>query len=115
MLANANLNILFYINNVKKALQMKKLMRPPVKSHRISRQSFLVNPPDLRLWVTVAFWTSLPMTGLPAIITSYQLSVRQATISISLLLDCTPHDANPGSPLCDSSATTPLVDFYHRL
>ena len=38
-----------------------RLMRPPVRPHGISRQSFLVYLPDLRLRVTVAFWTLMPV------------------------------------------------------
>ena len=38
-------------------------MRP----HGISHQSFLVYLSDLRLWVTIAFWTSLPLASLSAI------------------------------------------------
>ena len=44
----------------------------------------------------------------------YQVSVRQATISLSLLLACT-SQYKPWESLWGSSATTPLVDFHHRL
>ena len=44
----------------------------------------------------------------------YQVSVRQATISLSLLLACTSR-YKPWELLWSSSATTPLVDFHHRL
>ena len=44
----------------------------------------------------------------------YQISVRQATISLSLLLACTLR-CRPWESLWGSSATTPLVDFHHRL
>ena len=44
-----------------------RLLRPPVRPHGISRQSFLVYLPDLRLRVTVAFWTSLPHASLSAV------------------------------------------------
>jgi len=44
-----------------------RLMKPPVRPHGISRQSFLVCLPNLRMWVTVAFWTSLPLASLSAI------------------------------------------------
>ena len=44
----------------------------------------------------------------------YQVSVRQATISLSLLLACTSRH-KPWESLWGSSATTPLVDFHHRL
>ena len=40
---------------------------PPVRPHGISRQSFLVYLPDLRIWVTTLFWTSLPWASLSAI------------------------------------------------
>ena len=39
---------------------------PSMRPHGISRQSFLVCPPDLRTWVTVAFWTSLSVASLSA-------------------------------------------------
>ena len=44
----------------------------------------------------------------------YQVSIRQATISLSLLLTCTSR-CKPWESLWGSSATTPLVDFHHRL
>ena len=44
----------------------------------------------------------------------YQVSVRQATISLSLLLAHTSR-CKPWESLWGSSATTPLVDFHHRL
>ena len=44
----------------------------------------------------------------------YQVSIRQATISLSLLLTCTSR-CKPWVSLWGSSATTPLVDFHHRL
>ena len=87
---------------------------PPVRPHGISRQSFLVYLPDLRLWVTVAFWTLLSFASLSAKDALYQVSVRQATISLSLLLACT-SQYKPWESLWGSSATTPLVDFHHRL
>ena len=43
----------------------------------------------------------------------YQVSVRKATISLSLLLACTSRD-KPWESLLGSSATTPTVDFHHR-
>ena len=87
---------------------------PPVRPHGISHQSFLVYLPDLRLWVTVAFGTSLPYASLSAIGALYQVSVRQATILLSLLLACTSR-YKPWESLRGSSATTPRVDFHHRL
>ena len=87
---------------------------PPVRPHGISRQSFLVYLPDLRLWVTVAFWTSLSQASLSAIGALYQVSVRQATILLSLPLACSSR-YKPWESLWGSSATTPLVDFHHRL
>ena len=44
----------------------------------------------------------------------YQVSVRQATISLSLLLAYTSR-CKPWESLWGSSATTPHVDFHHRL
>ena len=44
----------------------------------------------------------------------YQVSVRQATISLSLLLACISR-YKPWESLSGSSATTPLMDFHHRL
>ncbi len=42
-----------------------RLMSPSVRSHGISPCSFLVYLSDLRTWVTVAFWASLPLASLP--------------------------------------------------
>ena len=84
---------------------------PPVRPHGISLPVYL---PDLRTWVTVAFWTSLSTVSLSAMYALYQVSVRQATISLSLLLACTSR-YKPWESLWGSSATTPLVDFHHRL
>ena len=42
-------------------------MPASVRPHGISRLSFLVYLPDLRIWVTVAFWTSLYPASLSAI------------------------------------------------
>ena len=86
----------------------------PVRPRGISRQSFLVYLPDLRTWVTIAFGTSLPYASLSAMYALYQVSVRQATILLSLLLACTSR-CKPWESLWGSSATTPLVDFHHRL
>ena len=85
-----------------------------VRPHGISCQSFLVYLPDLRLRVTVAFWTSPSSVSLSAANALYQVSVRQATISLSLLLAYTSR-CKPWELLWGSSATTPLVDFHHRL
>ncbi len=70
--------------------------------------------PDLRSLVTVSFWTSLPGTSLSAIHASYQVSVCQATILLSLLLAHTSR-CKPWSRFVGSSVTIPLVDFLHRL
>ena len=70
--------------------------------------------PDLRTRVTVAFWTSLSCASLSAVYALYQVSVRQATISLSLLLAYTSR-CKPWESLWGSSATTPLVDFHHSL
>ena len=91
-----------------------RLTKPPMRPHGISLQSFLVYLPDLRSWVTVAFWTSLSWASLSAMYALYQVSVRQATISLSLLLAHTSR-CKPWESLWGSSATTPLVDFHHRL
>ena len=64
--------------------------------------------------VTVAFWTSLSLASLSAMYALYQISVRQATISLSLLRARTSR-CEPWESLWGSSATTPLVDFHHRL
>ena len=64
--------------------------------------------------ITVAFWTSLLLASLSAMYALYQVSVRQATISLSLLLAHT-SQCKPWELLWGSSATTPLVDFHHRL
>ena len=89
-------------------------MEPPARPHGISPQSFLVCLPDLRDWVTVAFWTLLSYVSSSAKRALYQVSVRQATISLSLLLACTSR-CKPWESLWGSSATTPLMDFHHRL
>ena len=44
----------------------------------------------------------------------YQVSIRQVTISLSLPPACTSR-YKPWESLWGSSATTPLVDFHHRL
>ena len=106
-------SLLWHVLSSQRSLLLR-LMRPPVRSHGISRQSFLVYLPDLRPWVTVAFWTSLPAASLSAMYALYQVSVRQATISLSLLLAYTSR-CKPWESLWGSSATTPLVDFHHRL
>ena len=54
------------------------------------------------------------MVSLSAVYALYQVSVRQATISLSLLLAHTSR-CKPWESLWGSSATTPLVDFHHRL
>ena len=54
------------------------------------------------------------MASLSAMYALYQVSVRQATISLSLLLAHTSR-CKPWESLWGSSATTPLVDFHHRL
>ena len=106
-------------------------MRPPVRSHGAqsvrgtlamrrpkrsvdSRQSFLVYLPDLHIRVTVAFWTSLHLASSSAVYALYQVSVRQATILLSLPLAYISR-CKPWESLWGSSATTPLVDFHHRL
>ena len=50
------------------------------------------------------------MVSSSAMYALYQVSVRQATISLSLLLACTSRYKPWGS-----STTTPLVVFHHRL
>ena len=62
----------------------------------------------------VAFGTSLSVASLSVIDALYQVSVRQATISLSLLLAHTSR-CKPWESLWGSSTTTPLVDFHHRL
>ena len=85
-----------------------------VRPHGISHTSFLVYPLDLRIKITVAFWTSLSVVSLSAMYALYQVSVRQATISLSLLLAHISR-CKPWESLWGSLATTPLVDFHHRL
>ena len=65
------------------------LGKAPVRPHGISSESFLVYLPDLRLGVTVAFGTSLLLASLSIQTALYQVSVRQATISLFLLLTAT--------------------------
>ena len=47
-----------------------------------------VSLPDLRMWVTLTFWSLLFLAGSSAVYAIYQVSVRQATISLSLLPAC---------------------------
>src|SRR5699024_2866272 len=77
-------------------------------------QSFLVCLPDLRIRVTVAFRTSLSLASLSAMYALYQVSIRQATISLSFLLAHTSR-CKPWESLLGLLATTPLGDFHHRL
>lgn len=86
---------------------------PSVRPHGISHQSFLVYLPDLHAWVTVAIWTLLPLASSSARRALYQVPVRQATISLSLLLAYTSR-CKPWESLWGSLATTPHVDFHHR-
>ena len=86
----------------------------PMRPHGINQYSFLVYLPDLRTRVTVAFWTSLFLASLSAVYALYQIPVRQATILLSLPLAYTSR-CKPWESLWGSSATTPLVDFHHRL
>ena len=67
-------------------------MKPSVRPHGISHQSFLVYLPDLHAWVTIAIWTLLPLASSSARRALYQVPVRQATISLSLLLACLSRD-----------------------
>ena len=89
-------------------------MRPLVRPHGISRQSFLVYPPDLRIWVTVAFWTLLLLASSSAVYALYQVSVRQATILLSLLLSATSRWSGLGVAM-GFVGNYALVDFHHRL
>ena len=54
------------------------------------------------------------MVSLSAVYALYQVSVRQATISLSLLLAYISR-CKPWESLWGSSATTPHMDFHHRL
>ncbi len=59
-------------------------------------------------------WILLFLPVHPPYTPCYQVSVRQATISLSLLLACTSR-CKPWDSLWGSSATAPLVDFHHKL
>ena len=60
---------------------------PPVRPHGISLPVFPRLPCLIYAYgVTVAFWTSLSAVSFPPMYALYQVSVRQATISLSLLL-----------------------------
>lgn len=89
---------------------------PSMRPHGISHRSFLVYLPDLRTRVTVIFWALLSMANLPALYASYPISVRQATISLSLPL-AQVSQLEPWESLLDSSMTTLLrtytVDLWH--
>ena len=81
-------------------------MRP----HGISHSSSLVYSPDLRARVTVIFWASLSLANSPALIASYPISIRQATISLSLPL-AQASRLEPWESLLDSSMTTLLRTY----
>ena len=89
---------------------------PSMRPHGISHRSFLVYLPDLRTRVTVIFWALLPIANLPALYASYPISIRQATISLSLPLAQVSR-LEPWESLLDSSMTTLLrtctVDLWH--
>ncbi len=87
-----------------------RLIYPPVRPHGISPCSFLVYPSDLRTWVTATFWASLSCANLPAMHALYRISVRRATISLSLLLACT-SQYKPWESLSSSSVATPMWTF----
>jgi hypothetical protein len=60
---------------------------PPVRSHGISRQSFLVYLPDLPAWVTIAFWTSLlhaSLSAMQALVSGFCSSGYDFAIASSL-------------------------------
>jgi len=76
----------------------------------LSSSTCLIYAHGLRL----PFWTSLRFASLSTVYALYQVSVRQATISLSLLLACTSR-CKPWESLSGSTATTPLVDSHHRL
>ena len=81
-------------------------MRP----HGISHSSSLVYSPDLRARVTVIFWASLSLANSPALIASYPISIRQATISLSLPL-AQASRLELWESLLDSSMTTLLRTY----
>ena len=62
------------------------------------------------VWVTATFRASLYSANLPAIYAFYRVSVRRATISLSLLLACTSR-YKPWEPLTNSLVTTPMWTF----
>lgn len=60
-------NFLLWLLLTSHSSLLLRLMKPPVRPHGISLCSFLVYPPDLRLWVTATFGASLSQANLPAI------------------------------------------------
>ena len=80
------------------------------KPASLSSSTCLIYIHGLRL----PFGLCCPKPAHPPCTPWYQISVRQATISLSLLLAYTSR-YKPWESLWSSSATTPLVDFHHRL
>ena len=91
---------------------LRFIEQPDFELHQVYR-ALSVLASDLHTWVTVSFGTSLSLASLSAMYASYQISVRQATISLSLLLTHTSQH-EPWESLWGSSATMPLVVFHHR-
>ena len=88
---------------------------PSARPHGISRQSFLVYPLDLRMRVTVAFRVFDVCCHLARRMRLHiQFLSVGATVSLLLPLACTSR-CKPCKSLWGSSATTPFVDFHHRL
>ena len=88
---------------------------PSARPHGISRQSFLVYPLDLRTRVTVAFGVFDVSCHLARRVRLHIQFLSVGPRFRYCFFSPAPHDANLASRYGGSSATTPLVDFHHRL
>ena len=83
---------------------------PCVRSHGISQCSFLVYPCDLRHGVTFVFWVRCFWPTRPSKAPWYHISIRRATILLSLLFTLR-HRSTLCESLYSSSTTTPIGTF----
>ena len=88
---------------------------PSARPHGISRPSFLVYPLDLRTRVTVAFRVFDVSSHLARRVRLHIQFLSVGPRFRYCFFSPAPHDANLANRYGGSSATTPLVDFHHRL
>ena len=88
---------------------------PSARPHGISRPSFLVYPLDLRTRVTVAFRGFDVSSHLARRVRLHIQFLSVGPRFRYCFFSPAPHDANLANRYGGSSATTPLVDFHHRL